>query len=702
MGKTKYGGYVGKVIKIDLTTKTVSEYPWSDTERRLFLGGKIMAAKIIYDNIKEKIDPFGEENMLVISTGPFTNNGVPSSARFNVSGISPQTGLMSSSNCGGSFGGQMKKCGYDAIIITGKSADKTLIKIVDDEVTFENADELWGLKTGDVQAKIGGRCGKLVIGPAGENLVKYAGLFSDERTAGRAGLGSVLGSKNVKGITALGKVGNTAYDKDRLANSCRNWSMRLLKHPLTGEQMPRLGTAGLVTPMQAKKILATKNFSKGTYVDFEKVSGEALAEILVKNKGCLSCPIQCTRVVKVNGKDVKGPELETLGLFGPNILNNDLESILRWNYELDELGLDAISCAGTLAFAMELNEKGIWDSGLEFGKIDNISEVLEDIAFRRGIGDELAEGSRWLSEKYGGKEFAINVKGLELSAYEPRHAVGMGLGYATSNRGGCHLNGGYMVIMEGLGLSINQLTPMGKAAFTMVFQDLMEAISACGSCLFTSYAIFPGFLISKPNSFITRTVNALAPFFGGFVNIANHHPSILAMNIEPVVTYPVILNHCTGMKSNIGKFKEAGERGYNLERLVNLRLGLTKGQDDLPSRLTKVNEDPNNPKTHVPMDRLRKDYYKARGWDSNGVPTPSLLKRLKIDEKAFQKEVEKDKKIAEKLANRTPEQVKRDEEKRQQSIAKFKAKMDAKKEKEKAKKAKEKALAEAKKEDTKK
>ncbi len=644
MSNTKYGGYVGRVIKIDLTTKTVSDYPWSDTERRLFLGGKVMAAKILYNNIKDKIDPYGEENLLVITTGPFTNNGLPSSARFNVSGISPQTGLVASSNCGGPFGMQMKRCGFDGIIITGKAEGKTLIKIVGDKITFEDATELWGLKTSEVQEKIGGKCGKLVIGPAGENRVKYAGLFSDERTAGRAGLGGVLGSKNVKAITAEGSIGNTAFDKEKLQKTAKAWVARLKKHPLTGSQLPRLGTAGLVTQMQAKHILATKNFSKGTYDDFEKVSGERLAEeFLIKNKGCLSCPIQCTRVVDVDNKAVKGPELEILGLLGPNILNSDLESIFKWNYELDEYGMDTISFSGTVAFAMELKEKGMADLGLEFGKIDNISQLIEDIALRRGVGDELAEGSRWLAEKYGGTDFAINVKGMELSAYEPRHAVGMGLGYATSNRGGCHLNAGYLVILEGLGLSINQLTPFGKAAFTVFFQDFMEAISAAGTCLFTSYQVLPGFLIAKPNFLPTRIVNAVAPYIGGIVDLINHHPGMLAVNLEGMITYPVAINHCTGMNYKIGDFLKVGKRGWNLERMLNIRLGLQGSQDKLPKKLTDECEDPSNKKTKVPMDKLRKKFYKSRQWDENGIPKPSLMKKLKLDDKSFQKEVEKDK-----------------------------------------------------------
>ena len=262
--------------------------------------------------------------------------------------------------------------------------------------------------------------------------------------------------------------------------------------------------------MQMRGQLSTKNYNYGRYEHFEDVSGEVLAEDFnIVNKGCLTCPIKCARTVEVEGKAVKGPELETLGLLGGGILNNDMYSILKWNYELDELGMDTISASSTLGYATEACEKGLWDNGLKFGPDDEgkISKIWEDIAYRRGIGDELANGSRWCSEKYGGKEFANHSKGMELAAYEPRRAVGLGLGYAISNRGGCHLNGGYMILVEGLSLSVNQQTPKAKPDFTVIFQDLMEFVSSCGECLFTTYAFFPTVLMKKPNSWITRTVN---------------------------------------------------------------------------------------------------------------------------------------------------------------------------------------------------
>lgn len=631
---TKLGAYTGKVIKIDLTTKTVTDYPFSDKERKLFLGGKIMAAKIVYDNIVSKINPLSPENLLVITTGPLNAIGAPCSSRFNVSTISPLTGYYTSSNCGGNFGVALKRTGYDAVIICGKAEEHTYLCITDKGVEFKNADHLWGLKTGEAQEKMEGKGGKFVIGPAGENLVRYACVISEERAAGRGGVGAVFGSKNLKGIFACGFKAPAAFNKEKLVNISKQWTKRLKAHPTTGAQLPALGTAGLIAPMHAKNLLATNNYRSGKFEYFDEISGETLRDNhIVKNKGCATCPIQCARRVMVDGKEVKGPEVETIGLFGSNILNRDLEKILLWNHEMDELGMDTISCGNTISFAMELNEKGMWDSGLEFGKIDNISKTLDDIAHRRGIGDELADGSKVLSQKYGGKEFAMNVKGMELAAYEPRGAVGQGLGYAVSNRGGCHLNGGYLVVMEGLGLSINPYTTGAKAGLTAMFQDLMEACSAGGNCLFTTYAFFPMFLLSKPNGFMTRTVNKLATGFGLPIRLILRFPTLIAMHMPfNMLPHTKAIAAATGMKMNFGKYIRIGERGYNLERMIDVRLGVSAKDDELPARLTQELQIATNPKSKVPLEKLKKQYYKNRGWTQDGIPKKRLLKRLKLAE----------------------------------------------------------------------
>ena len=638
--QSKYGGYMGRVLQINLSTGDVTDYPWTDKDRELYIGGKTMAAKILYDTLTGRENAYSEENPLIISTGPLTGTGAPSSSRFNISSLSPQTGFISSSNCGGTFGYHLKRAGIDALIITGRREERTWIEIDNGSVTFHNADDLWGTRVTECQRLLAEKMsskrgcdikfGKLCIGPAGENLVRYSAVISDERAAGRTGMGAVLGWKNVKAIAVCGNHDTPVHDPSATKKWCQKWFRYLRNHPLTGNQLPRMGTAGLVSSMQMRGLLATKNYTEGRFEHFDSVNGETLAEEYnIVNKGCLSCPIKCARTVTVEGEDVKGPELETLGLLGGGILNKDLYHILKWNKELDDLGLDTISASNTLAYAMEANERGLWNNGLKFGDIEGISKIWDDIAHRRGIGNELAEGSKRLSEKYGGKEFAMQSKGLELAAYEPRRAVGQGLGYAVSNRGGCHLNGGYLVILEGLGLNIDAQTPHAKADFTMMFQDLMEMISATGQCLFTSYAFFPGFLIPRPNGAITSAANKLLPHLGWAIRLMNKFPRVLAFHL-PVFHHTKMMQKAVGMPMTFGKYLQTGERGFNLERAVNVRFGVSAAKDSLPKRLTDVPQDPNDPRTRVPLEQMKKIYYQARGWDKSGIPTCRTLKKLKL------------------------------------------------------------------------
>ena len=639
---TKFGGYMGRVVLVDLTSQTIEEYPWTDADREKYIGGKIMAAKVLSDHLTGQEQPFSEENWIVVSTGPLTGTGAPSSGRFDLSCISPQTGILTSSNCGGSFGYHLKKAGIDALILKGRCSKHTWLEIDNGRFVFHDADAdgLWGSKVTEGQEKLeallvkqwGARraFGQLMIGPGGENLVLYSAVLSGERAAGRTGVGAVFGWKNLKAIAATGNHEIRVAHPEKNEKWNQKWFQYLRKHPLTGNQLPRMGTAGLVSAMQMRGMLATKNYSAGRYDQFELVNGETLAEEQnIVNKGCLTCPIKCARTVDVKGREVKGPELETLVLLGGGICNDNLGDILRWNNELDELGLDTISCASTIAYAMEANEKGLWDNGLKFGETAGLSQLFEDIAHRRGIGNELAEGSRRLSKKYGGAEFAIQSKGLELAAYEPRRAVGQGLGYAVSNRGGCHLNGGYLVILEGLGLFTNPQTPHAKADFTMLFQDLMEMISATGQCLFTSYGFFPGFLITRPNGAVTRIVNGAIPFIGWALRFMNKCPRALALHL-PVFQQTKAMIYAVGMKMNFGKYIRCGERGYTLDRWVSTRFGIRAKDDSLPKRLTDVAQDPKDPRTKVPLEKMKKTYYRARGWDQDGVPTERTLKKLGI------------------------------------------------------------------------
>ena len=627
---SKYGGYMGKVIKIDLSKKTVEDFPWTDADRERTIGGKIMAGDILYHHIKPGMTAFDEDNWIVIATGPMTGCGVPSSSRFNISTISPLTGIVTSSNSGGDFGLMLKRCGYDACIITGKADKPTRIHITENDVEFIDASNLWGLECTPTEEALPKGTAHLVIGPAGENKVLYAAVLSGERCSGRGGVGAVFGDKNLKAVTAKGFKHPTLYNEEASRKHSKKWAKGLKKHALTGRQLPKLGTIGLVSQMQAHSILATKNFSAGKFDDFDMVCGEKFSEEkLTRNSGCTTCVIQCTRRCNAKGRNVKGPELETLGLLGPNIMNNDMDKVIDWNVEIDEMGMDSISTAGTIAFAMELKEKGLYDCGLEFGRTDNISQMIEDIAHRRGAGDILADGSKRMAEKFGGMDFAIQSKGMEFSAYEPRHAVGMGLGYATSNRGGCHLNAGYLVYLEGLGLDVDSLTPRGKAGVCIMFQDLMEAISASGSCLFTSYPFFPSYVFDHPNSPITRFVTWVLPYLGVVIKFINQNPKLFNFNLF-LLPHTKSLGLITGMHTSLGGYLEVGERGYNTERMANMVLGQKPGADTLPKRITDERQNPNDDRTRVPLDRLLHDYYDVRRW-VNGVPTRKVLKKLNID-----------------------------------------------------------------------
>ncbi len=627
-GSTKelFYGYHGKFAEIDLSSGEVSDYPLSEELISLYVGGKTLAAKIIYDCLfaeerENKVEALSEENIVVVSTGPITGTGSPCSSRFNISSISPLTGILVSSNCGGSFGIHLKKAGYDGLIIKGKSKDNIYINIENDVISLNNADHLWGRNTFEVQEELGTKnCGTLAIGPAGENLVRYANIISGERAAGRGGLGAVLGFKKLKAIVAKGNKNFVIYDKEKLKKHNKRWIKHLQAHPLTGYQLPTYGTAGLVRKMQERNLLATRNYSRGTFDEYEKLSGETLAdEYLVTNKGCVTCPIQCGRQVKAFGKTVKGPELETIGLLGSNLENSDMQNIINLNYLADDYGMDTMTLGSSIALAMELNADKIWKNELEFGKNDNLEDLVRKVAFREGIGDDIAEGTKRLSEKYGGKDYAIHSKGMELAAYEPRAAQGMGLGYAVSNRGGCHLNGGYAVVLEGLGLDINRSTTKGKAEYTVFLQDFMEAVSSAGSCLFTTYASIPGFLIKHEKNYVVRKINSIIPYCGGIVGLLSTHKRLMFIHLMPMMPHPLSLQIITGKKMNIGTFLAMGARGYDLERAINVKQGISAKDDVLPKRITHELQRQNDPDSLVRLDMMKSRYYKIRRWKEKGL-----------------------------------------------------------------------------------
>ena len=616
--------------RIDLSSGKIEDFPVSKEYFEKYLGGKTLAARLLLDFMPPGLDPFDPESVIIINTGPLNGTGAPSSSRFNMSFKNVLTGGIASSNCGGTFGFMLKRAGYDGLIIAGCASSPSRIEIISGKISILKADELWGLDTEKTQEKLPARHGKLVIGPAGENLVRYASASSGERMAGRCGGGAVLGSKKIKAISAFGSRMPVVYNPEKFTGFIKKWTGFIRKHPMTGDALPHYGTMGLVNKANASYALPTHNFKYGYSQSADNVSGETLSEtLLVRNSGCVSCPIRCERRVMKDGREIKGPEYETAGFFGPNIDASDLEAVIDLNYTCDLLGMDTISAASSIAFAMELTEQGLADFGVQFGNVKNLNEVLSKISKREGIYCDLADGSKKMSEKYGGKEFSIHSKGLELASYEPRRSVGMGLGYAVSNRGGCHLNGGYLALLESVGvISADAQSPKGKAELTVFMQDALEAVSAAGFCLFTAQTFIPAaFFNFGPNHFITRLAGKIMTLAGPAVRLMLASKSLLRFNSFFLLPHAEAIRLATGLPMYTGEFLKLGERSYNLERLFNLREGLSSADDSLPERLTKIPEE-SGAFSVVPLEKMLKKYYKVRGWDKNGRPTEKKLKSL--------------------------------------------------------------------------
>jgi len=358
-----------------------------------------------------------------------------------------------------------------------------------------------------------------------------------------------------------------------------------------------------------------------------RVSGESMEEHELKGvkSSCIHCPVTCGRDVDVEGVGrVKGPEYETLALMGTNLEIGDLKKVSAWNYLADDYGMDTISLGATLSFAMELHERGMLDAGVSFGDPAGVSELIGDIAHRRGIGDALADGTKRMSEKYGGREFAMHVKGLELSAYDPRGSYAQGVEYAPTNRGGCHVQGASMY-MESVGpLTINPQNLKLKADIPIVQQNLACAINSMVLCIFTTYGIVPKAIHNlNPNSLRYRMLAA------AFENMGPLFRIVMSLKGSPMLWFEKWLTYITGEKFSGGHLQEIGARIFNLERMYNLREGLTAADDTLPDRILYESPFRHLPSGH-PLDQLLPRYYKKRGWDANGVPKARTLERLQV------------------------------------------------------------------------
>ncbi len=617
-------GTSNKYLDINLTNKTWSIHQASQDDLKNFLGGKGLGIKIFYDRLKDKlanVDPLGPDNLLIFANGVLLTTGAPCSARFEVITKSPLTGYMVASSCGGPFGEACKTAGWDGVIISGRAEKPQVVRFDDKEVIFEDAGDLWGAGTHSIQEslRLTPKEGAAVIGPAGENKVFYANICSGHRFAGRGGVGAVMGAKNLKALVARGKEYRCLpVNQEKFNRTLKKAKTHILRGPMT-KGYKAFGTNMNTRYGMESGFSPVRNFRDRYSPKTEAITGQAMAQkYKTRHSTCRYCSILCGhKGIYPDGRMRQIPEYETTGLFGSNIENYDTDKIALWNDIMNEMGMDTISAGGTIAWAMEAGEKGLRKTELSFDNHDNIGRILEDIAYRRGEGAELAEGSKRLSEKYGGKDFAIHTKGLEIAAYDPRACWGHGLSYAVHNKGGCHL-GSYLVGLEVfLGYMPTQ-TSLGKASWVVFCEDIFASINSLQTCLFTAFSIMTEPIIPK---YMPRPVLKVA-------TILNPKMSQLLMNWS---AYSDFFSAITGIPMNQWQFKKAGERINKLERYMNVKMGQKPSEDTLPDRFTKEAVTKYPVAAVVPIEKMVKQYYRIRKYDpQTSGPDEKDLKKLGI------------------------------------------------------------------------
>jgi aldehyde:ferredoxin oxidoreductase len=595
-------GYCGQFLRINLRTQKIEKEKLDMELARKFIGGRGLGSYILSKEVSPEVESFSPENKIIIATGPLTGTQAPASGRHMVVTKSPLTGTIASSNSGGFWGAELKRAGYDMIILEDKSEKPCYIFISDDAVEIRNAEKYWGKlvsettegllnEVGDMKARV------MTIGPAGEKMSLVAAIMNDKyRAAGRSGVGAVMGSKNLKSIVVRGTSKVEPANAEAAKEVLKNARKKIKEQPITGVGLPTYGTAILVNIINESGVYPTNNFQKSYFESANKASGEALAEkYLVKNTACYGCPIACGRRSRLENEEGEGPEYETLWAYSADCGIDDLSAVIRANNWCNEYGLDTISAGATIACAMELYEKGfikpeeIDGPPLNFGSTEAIVEWTRKMGACEGFGAKLALGSYRLAESHGVPELSMSVKKQELPAYDPRGIQGQGLQFATSNRGGCHVRG-YLISPEILGVpeQLDRFSIEGKAVWVKAFQDLTAVIDSLGLCLFTSFSI-------------------------GADDYRDMYCSI------------------TGEDLNSEEFLAAGERIWNLERMFNLSAGVNPEEDKLPKRLLKEPIPDGPSKGHVHrLSELLPQYYKERGWSEKGIPTDSKLAALGI------------------------------------------------------------------------
>ena len=604
-------GWTGKCLRVDLTagSSKVEDIPqqWL-TE---YVGGRGLGARYLYEESDPGTDALAPENKLVFATGPLTGTPVPCGARYMVVTKGALTNAITTSNSGGHWGPELKFAGYDLVVLEGKAPRPSYLFVYDDRVELREAEHLWGKGVSETEDGLRGELGIpglriASIGPAGENLVRFACIMNDKhRAAGRSGVGAVMGSKNLKAIAVRGTGGVKIADPEAFMRAV--WAMRDAMEDNPGRKsFAEYGTAATMDMTQMFGGLPTRNFLQGQFEHYDKLNGAAIKDTrLVANKACFACTIACGRVCRLgDGADkylvnmhprnwraaVEGPEYENAWALGADTGVSDLDAVIKAAWLCNDLGMDPISMGATVAAAMELYENGVISDAqveipMKFGSSEALVRMTEATAYREGFGDELAEGSKRMGEKLGHPEVFMGSKGQEFPAYDPRGFQGMGVAYATCNRGACHLRA-WTPGPETSG-EMDPHTPEGKGEWVANEQNNSTAHDNTGVCIFVGAA-------------------------GG-----------------PLETLVPCTAAATGVDFTLEDFVRSGERTWNLERLWNQRAGLTSADDSLPQRLLKEAHK-SGPSAGVTVDlaAMLPRYYAARGWGADGVPTREKLMEL--------------------------------------------------------------------------
>lgn len=586
---------MGKTLFVDLTAEKAITRVTSSKWVELYGGQKGLGSRLFLEDFDPKTDAYAPKNRIVLSTSIMAGTIVSCSSKLAITTKSPLTGTITDGSVGGHIGAELKFAGYDAVVINGKADKLSYLYLDPDRIEVRDAEALKGCGTfrtesllkemiGDDQVKI------LAIGPAGENLVSFACISSERyRQLGRGGIGAVMGSKNLKAIAIRGWLDVEVEDIEKCMEIAAQIHARDAVTDPENEYY-EYGTPILLDMTQDSGLLPTRNFQQGTFEKAAAISAECFKELRKNKKACFSCGIACGNFVRAGTSTVEGPEFETIALCGSSLAIGDPEKIILMNSICDDLGLDTISTGGVLAYMMETTERGIHDFQIRFGEAEKALQMVQDIAFLRGVGKQAAEGSKALAGECGGREYSMQVKGQELPGYDPRGSWGMGLGYVTAPRGGCHMSC-YPLAEEAWG-TLDPFTFRGKAELVAEMQNAQFAKFSIGVCDFWPID--------------SQTLGRLFEItYGG-----NWPPE---------------------------KVNLMGERIFNLQRMFNVMAGFSRRDDFLPDRfyreVLKAGPPRDKVMTRDGFEKALDEYYVYRGWDREGKPTIEKLKSLGIEDK---------------------------------------------------------------------